>query len=235
MTTKPPIRIEHGPTPDGQHLVKVDGVLLGEPHGKAGAALEAARNEQARLQALEDNLGVHVTVTRRYFQVTQSKGGKLPEKAKALDELTVAEVSALSIGKLEEAIDTGAYDDDMAELLALEQAKAKPRAGAVALLEAEIAELKADAEAAAKHQAFVDEHAAEVAVLNSEEAPLIASIANGDHDEILDGLTYVEAAIAARQPVLDALSDRSVAKALEDNAAKAAADGADDTDTGEAS
>lgn len=246
MTT--PIAIEHGPTPHGDHLVKVDGVLLGEPHGKAGGALEAAKTEQVRLQALPDNRGVLVTVTRRYFQVTQSKGAKLPpKKPKPIDELTVAEVSELSIPKLEEAIDTAAYDDNMDELLALERAKGQPRMGAIQLLEAEIAALKDDAEVAAAYAAWRETHAAELEILKTPADALILDIANGDHDERLDALIAVEvdevyplATIEGevrepRQAVLDALSDRSVAKAqaeadAEAEAAAAAAKAQEDAD-----
>jgi len=130
------IQIEHGPTSDGRYMLRVDGQIVATDDKAGVIADEVKRQIDAA-----DEAGAEYQVSERYWRVTVSKGGNLPGKADAPTEaVDVAGLLKLSIGKLKDALATGAYDDELDELHAGES-MGKGRAGAVDAIEDRASEI----------------------------------------------------------------------------------------------
>lgn len=223
------ILIEYGPTNDNRFLIKVGGKLDPTEYSKAGACLAAAEKLAKDLRAEDPT--VEVKVSRRYFtssvprQVTEAKAKAAALAVEHAD--TIAELLTLTIDQLEDALADGSHDEYLDGIEVAEKARTDmtPRKGAVYRIEDRRLDMKdedeqdaLDAEAAREAEAdiaaYQEKWATELAILDRHPRTLIPEITNGTHDPLLDSLTQLEAEhVSPRQEVLDALSDRSVAKA----------------------
>lgn len=235
------VLIEYGPTNDGRHLIKVGGEQYPDEFTKAGACKEVADEMVAKLRA--ELPGVEVRLERRYFtssvprQITEAKAKAAQAGVDNAD--AIAELMGMTNDELEDALADGSHDEYLDAIEAAEK-KGKHRIGAIHAIEGRRFDIKledeqdvADAQAAREEAAAAEADAREyaetwgleLAILDdTPPEALLAYIAAGDHDALLDSLTQVEAEKdSPRQEVLDALSDRAVARAQElANEAKAA-------------
>lgn len=128
-------RIEYGPTNDGRHLVKMDGVIVQES-AKAGVAEAKAKDLAAKHGG---------KAVRTYFRASRPRSMEAPapeapaDEAAPADERTasaedIERLAALSVPKLSAELATGEWDHALDALEAAETAKASPRKGAIAAI-----------------------------------------------------------------------------------------------------